>query len=180
MAKAVFLDRDGTLNEDPGYLSDPDQVRLLSGVPEALRKLKESGFMLIVISNQSGVGRGLVPLETLNEIHSRMNQLILQNGGAPIDRFYYCPHRPEDLCECRKPKPTLVQDAAKENEIDLSQSYMIGDRLKDLEAGRSAGVRGVGLILNEHFPGEEMFQARTFADHTGENLLDLVKWVTGI
>ena len=106
MAKAVFLDRDGTINEDPGYLRSPDQIRLFPGAREALARLKRAGFLLVVVSNQSGVARGLIRDGALEAIHDRLNELL--GADAAIDHFELCVHHPDDACECRKPKPKLL------------------------------------------------------------------------
>jgi D-glycero-D-manno-heptose 1,7-bisphosphate phosphatase len=139
MAKrAIFLDRDGTINEDPGYLSDPAHLKLIPGVEKALAELKAAGFLLVVVSNQSGVGRGLIRLPVLHEIHEKLNQ-VLAASHAEIDHFELCFHRPEDRCSCRKPKPQLILDAAAKLGIDVSRSFMVGDKVSDVEAGTNAG-----------------------------------------
>ena len=138
--KAVFLDRDGTLNDDPGYLGDPKQMKLLPGVGEALSKLHQAGFVLVVVSNQSGVGRGFFPVTALQPIHEKMNELLVPYK-VRIKYFYLCLHKPEDKCACRKPKPFLLLKAAKELSLDLSQSYMVGDKTTDIEAGKNAGCK---------------------------------------
>ncbi len=151
MAKAVFLDRDETLNPDPGYISDPALFMLYPWVASELRRLKDAGFLLIVISNQSGVGRGLIPAGALEAIHQKLNDLLDAASGVRIDHFAICTHRPEDSCECRKPKPKLILDSASLFEIDLSSSFMIGDRESDRKAGEKAGVR----ISFQIDPGDE-------------------------
>lgn len=143
--RAVFLDRDGTLNQDPGYLREPSQVHLFPGVGEALRRLKDAGFLLIVISNQSGVGRGLIDPEQIPKIHRQLDALI-GVCGVKIDYYGLCFHRPDQNCECRKPKPKLLLDAMKALRINPTMSYMIGDRLSDVFAGQAAGCRGSFLV----------------------------------
>src|SRR6478672_1868967 len=133
--RAVFLDRDGTINEDPGYLSDHVLLKLLPGAREALIRLKNAGFKLIVISNQSGVGRGLIEPRAIPVINQRLNELL---APAVIDHFGLCFHRPEDFCGCRKPKPKLILEAARAQGVEVARSYMIGDRETDLEAGLAA------------------------------------------
>ncbi len=144
--RAVFLDRDGTLNFDPGYLNDPEQVRLLPGVPEALSLLSAAGYLLIVVSNQSGVGRGKITLQNLHAIHERMDQLLVPYQ-VKIDAYYFCVHRPDENCQCRKPHPQLLLAAAQTHGIDLRESWMIGDRDTDLEAGHRAGCKKGILVL---------------------------------
>jgi histidinol-phosphate phosphatase family protein len=178
MKKAVFLDRDGTLNYDPGYLSDPDQLELLEGVGGALSLLKKSGFELIVVSNQSGIARGLIEPEVLNEIHVRLNEL-LEKEGASIDAFYLCIHHPDEACDCRKPKPKLLFQAAIERGINLSSSFMVGDKLSDLEVGRAAGCQGVALVRTGY--GQETEKkpgAKDFSDFIGDGLKEVAEWIS--
>ncbi len=144
---AVFLDRDGTLNEDPGYLGDPGKVKLFTGVGEALSILKNKlGFKLIVISNQSGVARGLISKEMVESVNERINELLSQ-FKVSIDAFYYCPAHPdfntEEESRCRKPSPGMVLQAANDLQIDLSKSYFVGDTVSDIECGLSAGLTTV-------------------------------------
>ncbi len=131
----VILDRDGTIIEESSYLSDPEQVRLLPGVGRALRELKEMGFGLVVITNQSGVGRGFFDEEQLRRIHERLRQQ-LESEGVCLDGIYFCPHRPEDDCLCRKPKLGLIQKASEELDFTLERSLVIGDKTADIEMGQ--------------------------------------------
>jgi histidinol-phosphate phosphatase family protein len=151
MAKAVFLDRDETLNPDPGYISDPDHFSLYPWVPGGLRRLKDAGYLLVVVSNQSGVGRGWIDPAALERIHAKLDRLLLEAEGIRMDAYSICPHRPEDGCVCRKPKPELLLRAARSLDIDLSESFMIGDRKSDYEAGLAAGVKKSYCIS----PGDE-------------------------
>ncbi|MDX6448849.1 MAG: D-glycero-D-manno-heptose 1,7-bisphosphate phosphatase, partial [Gaiellaceae bacterium] len=123
---AVFLDRDGTLIDDVGYISDPEDVRLVPGAADALRGLRDAGFRLVVISNQSGLGRGLVTQEQADSVHARF-LAELQRAGARIDAAYYCPHAPDEGCRCRKPLPGLILDAARDLGLDLERSVMVGN-----------------------------------------------------
>lgn len=178
-SRAVFLDRDGTLNHDPGYLSDAAQLRLIDGVPEALRLLKDAGYLLVVVSNQSGVGRGLIAPEALNEVHARMNSLLMEAGAPPIDCFEVCIHRPEDGCSCRKPSPELLLRAAASLKINLSESFMVGDRRIDLEAGRAARCRASLLVRTGSGELEEvLLHAPTTEGTAFENLLEAARWIT--
>ncbi|MBI5078496.1 HAD family hydrolase, partial [Candidatus Saganbacteria bacterium] len=134
MNKAVFLDRDGTIIEDVGYLHSPAQIQFIPGSIEAIKTLNKAGYKVIVISNQAGVARGMVAEDMLQTIEKTMHKKIL-NGGASLDGSYYCLHHPEhgtypyrQVCECRKPHPGLIRKAAKQHDIDLSQSFMIGDK----------------------------------------------------
>jgi len=139
---AVFLDRDGTLIEDVGYPRDPEAVRLLDGAPEALAALRRAGFALVVVSNQSGIGRGLVSREEADAVHARFVR-ELRARGVELDDVRYCPHAPEEACACRKPAAGLLLDSARELGLDLERSFMVGDKPADVEAGRTAGCRTV-------------------------------------
>ncbi|MHC4645034.1 MAG: D-glycero-alpha-D-manno-heptose-1,7-bisphosphate 7-phosphatase [Planctomycetota bacterium] len=143
--KAIFLDRDNTLIEDPGYINHPDQVKLLDGVPEALVQLKALGYRLIVASNQSGLARGIVTEEVLADIHNRLKELLAEKG-AYLDQIYYCPYHPDGAVEkyrrehsWRKPSPGMLLAAADEMDIDLSSSWLIGNSDRDIDAGLRAG-----------------------------------------
>ncbi|MBC7385621.1 MAG: UDP-glucose 4-epimerase GalE [Cryobacterium sp.] len=145
LKKAVFLDRDGTLNFDPGYLNDAEHFHLFPGVAEALRSLSDAGYLLIVVSNQSGIARDKITLEQLRRIHEKLDRL-LGAVGVRIHDYSLCFHHPDESCECRKPKPRLLLDMAARYSIDLGQSYMIGDKASDVEAGRAAGVAESYLV----------------------------------
>lgn len=156
MKPAVFLDRDGVLNHDPPhYAHRLDQLALIPGSADAVKKLNDSGFLTIIISNQSGVARGFY---TEKEIEIFNNALVaeIQTVGGNIDAIYYCPHHPEATveqyrrdCECRKPKPGMIYLAAREHDIDLKHSFLVGDKLSDIEAGIRAGCLSI-LVLTGH------------------------------
>ena len=146
--RAVFIDRDGTINYDPGYLGDPARFRFLAGVVDALRRLRSAGFLLFIISNQSGIARGYFRREDLDRIHEMMLE-ALRREGVVMDGIYYCPHHPEDGCTCRKPSPEMVIRAARSNDIDLGSSYFIGDRETDIETGKNAGCRTILVLTGE-------------------------------
>ena len=152
MAKAVFLDRDETLNPDPGYINDPNLFHLYPWVAEELRRLKDAGFLLVIVSNQSGLNRGLITAHQLTMIHDKLDMLLFQKAGIHIDHYAICPHTPEENCACRKPKPYLILNAADALNVDLGQSFMMGDRSTDYEAGVNAKVKKSFLI----HPGDEM------------------------
>lgn len=145
MAKALFLDRDGTLNHDTGYMNNPDLFALLKGVPEALLRAQKAGFLFVIVSNQSGVGRGLITEEQLEQVHAKLDQLLGQSG-IRIAHYGLCFHQPDDECDCRKPKPKLVLEAAQKLNIDLSQSFMIGDKWSDVECGVNSKVKHSFLV----------------------------------
>lgn len=149
--RAVFLDRDGTINKYVGFLRKPEELELLPGAAEAIKKINESGYLAIVVTNQPVIARGEVTVEQLDEIHNKLETLLGQEG-AYLDAIYYCPHHPDkgfpgeipELkidCDCRKPRPGMLLKAAEDFNIDLSQSWMIGDDKRDMEAGRAAGCR---------------------------------------
>lgn len=147
MNYALFLDRDGTINEDPGYLGNPDLVKLIDGVAESLFKLKnEFGFKLIVVSNQSGVARGLISEEDVKAVNSKIN-FLLSKENASIDKFYYCITHPDfnspEECSCRKPSPKMIFQAVADFNIDLSKSYLIGNAISDIECGMNAGIKTI-------------------------------------
>jgi histidinol-phosphate phosphatase family protein len=144
MNRALFLDRDGTIIEDREYPRDPELVRLLPGAADALGRLAREGWKLIVIGNQSGVGRGLITPAEMRAVEARFEE-IMRASGAPIDAAYFCLHAPEDGCTCRKPSPLLVQQAAREHAVDLAESFMIGDRQADIQCGRNAGCSTIWL-----------------------------------
>jgi D-glycero-D-manno-heptose 1,7-bisphosphate phosphatase len=141
---AVFLDRDGTLNLETGYLHDWADWRWFPGAPRALARLYGSGYRLVVVSNQSGLARGLYGTEAVNVLHRRVNE-ELALFGAVVEAFYYCPHHPKFTgdCPCRKPKPGLLRRAEAELGLDCKHSWMIGDKISDILAGRAAGCRSV-------------------------------------
>ena len=154
--KAIFLDRDDTLIEDVGYINHPDQVKLLDGVAEALIEFGAMGYMLIVVSNQSGVARGIVTEKTLGEIHDRLKQLLAERG-ARLDGIYYCPYHPDGVVQkyrkdsdWRKPNPGMLLAAADEMDIELSRSWVIGNSGCDIEAGLRAGCKTVLLNQSPH------------------------------
>ena len=148
---AIFLDRDGTINDDPGYLGEPNKVVLLPGAGEGLSILKKRyNFKLIVISNQSGIVRGILTNEMVKNINNKINEL-LEKFNVQIDDFYYCPYHPEfsseEECRCRKPSPMLIKVAAVEHNIDLSKSYFIGDMVTDIECGKNAGLKTISRSI---------------------------------
>lgn len=176
MERVIFLDRDGTLNEEVHYLHRPEDLVLLPGVPEALRSLKEAGYRLVVVTNQAGVARGYYPESDVKKLHDYMNEQ-LRPLGAEIDRFFYCPHHPEHgigayktVCRCRKPETGMFELAEREYEIDRAHSWMIGDKLIDVEAGRRYGVHTVlvGTGYGAEVHREQL--CRQQADGAGEGL----------
>ncbi|MCX6239041.1 MAG: HAD family hydrolase [Bacteroidia bacterium] len=146
-AKAVFLDRDGTIIRDVDYPKDPKQVELLPGTIGALRSLMDFDYKLVVISNQSGIGRGIITVEEMNQVNAKLIS-ILDKHEIYFDSIYYCPHAPAEQCNCRKPSPEMILNAAEELNINLALSFMVGDKFSDIESGKRAGC-GTILLKNE-------------------------------
>ncbi|RPJ35367.1 MAG: HAD family hydrolase [Planctomycetaceae bacterium] len=174
---AVFFDRDGTLIRDPGYISHPDQVELLDGAAEAVKEMQLLGDKTVVVSNQPGVAKGILTEETLEQIHQRLRELIAHHG-ASLDAIYYCPFHPDGAVpkyrkdsDWRKPKPGMLLAAAGEVDIDLTRSWVVGDSLRDTEAGRSAGCRTI-LISSGHTSPETTDKNRP--DHVAVNVREAV------
>ena len=149
---AVFLDRDGVINEEMGYINHLSRFRLLPQAVPAIRRLNAAGVKVVVVTNQSGAARGYFPASLVEEIHANL-QKILAAGGAHLDGLYTCLHGPDEGCACRKPKPTLIQQAARDLDLDLARSYAVGDRYKDIETAANANVKGI-LVLTGYGRGE--------------------------
>ncbi len=149
MTKAIFLDRDGVINEErKDYVKKVEEFRILDNVQDAINLIKNHGFLVIIITNQSAVNRKLLTIETLNEIHEKL-QTYLQKHNTSFDGIYFCPHTPYENCKCRKPKPGLIIQAINDFNIDVSQSFMIGDSKTDIQAAKSVGCKGVLLKKNQ-------------------------------
>jgi D-glycero-D-manno-heptose 1,7-bisphosphate phosphatase len=183
--RAVFLDRDGTINEEMGYINHIDRFALLPRTTEAIRLINASGFKAVVVTNQSGVARGMFPESLVAEVHRKMEDL-LRAGRAHIDGIYYCPHHPDfgppeyrKRCSCRKPATGLIERACNELNIDPTRSYMVGDRIMDVEFGHKIGAKGI-LVLTGYGKGELTYcngQWRREPDFIAEDLYDAVQWI---
>ena len=200
---AVFLDRDGTINEEVGYLDRLEKLKLIPGAAEAIRLINTSGMKAVVVTNQSGVARGIFDEVVVGAVHARLRELLLMEGGV-LDGIYFCPHHPTEgrgryllSCDCRKPAPGLLLQAAAELNLDPAGSYMVGDTLKDIEAGERVGARGVlvrtgygaesAAALETHEeprwkipgkaagPGEEALIVRPV--HIAGDILAAVRWL---
>ncbi len=175
---AIFLDRDGTLNEDCGYVTSPEQLVLFSGVPEAMARLNQLGVRVILVTNQSAIGRGLMTIHDLQHIHQVLADLLRVHGGR-IDDIYVCPHRPDEGCGCRKPHVAMLQQAAERFSLDLSKCYFVGDKCSDLEAANKAGVTGV-LVMSSVY-SEAALQARDNGQfpiaHVAQTFVQAVDWI---
>jgi len=175
MKSAVFLDRDGTLNDDPGYLKDPELVILLPGVAEGLRRLGE--YSLIIISNQSGIGREYLTEEQLGAVNFRLRD-ILNREGIKIEAFYHCPHLPDSGCDCRKPNPGMLLKATNDYDINLSNSFMIGDRIGDIKCGHNAGVKSI-LVMTGYGPNSmhKRYGWSEQPDYIARNMVDAADYI---
>lgn len=158
--KAVFIDRDGTINVDGPYLSDPDRFEMYPGVGEGVKRLQDAGFKIIVVTNQSGIARGYFTEDDLAAVHERMKKEFAR-FGVTLDAIYYCPHHPDEGCGCRKPEPGLLLKAIAEHDIDPAMSYVVGDKPLDVVAGRRIGAKTV-LVASEPEPGALTQSSRDF------------------
>lgn len=171
---AVFLDRDGTINAEVHYLADPADFRLLPGSGEAIRLLNRAGLLVVVVTNQSGVGRGYFSADAVEAVHRRMEE-SLAALDARIDAIYICPHRPEDGCDCRKPSGGMLRQAASELSIALGRSLIVGDKHSDLAAGREVGCATV-LVATGYGVQEMLDIQAPPPDYCAADLLDAVRW----
>src|SRR5512145_1749179 len=183
--RAVFLDREGTLNEEVGYLDSAGKLQMIPEAFEAVRRINESGMKAVVVTNQAGVAKGLFSEKFVRDVNDRIQGLFIEYG-AQIDRFYYCPHHPSEgvdpyrkICDCRKPEPGLLQQAAQDLDIDLARSYMIGDHLRDVETARRVGAKGI-LVTTGHGADQLKTSGITAAnqpDYVAKNILEAVDWI---
>jgi len=181
---AVFLDRDGTINQEVGYLNHPDQLELIAGAAAAVRQLNKAGLMAVVISNQAGIAKGLIREEMMTAIHATFVAMLAREGAA-IDGFYFCPHHPEGtvtpyarICDCRKPAPGLVHRAAAELGIDLRGSYVVGDKVSDVRLAHNVGATAV-MVLTGHGSHELQTYPAEYEPprYVARDLSDAVQWI---
>ena len=182
MNRAVFIDRDGTLSEEVGYINHPERFRLFPYTAEAIKRLNENGWLAIVTTNQAGVARGYFSEEMIQTVHKGMEDQ-LASAGARLDAIYYCAHHPSVGeppyrvdCDCRKPKPGLITQAAADFQVDLKNSWMVGDRYSDIQLARNAGVHSA-FVLSGYGRGEWEHQRQSWTeqpDMVAENLLQVV------
>ena len=178
LRRAVFLDRDGTIGEELGYVNHIDRFQIFPYAAGAIRELNQANFPVIVVTNQSGIARNIFPESLVHEVHKKM-VTELAAGGAWIDAIYFCPHKSEDACECRKPNPGLLERAAREHALELVGSWVVGDRYADLEMGHAAGARGI-LVMTGYGRGEYELHRATWPrqpDLLAENLKDAVRHI---
>jgi len=183
MKRAVFMDRDGTISEEVGYVNHPSRFRVFPYSAAAVKLLNENGWLAIVVTNQAGVARGYFPEEMIGAIHNYLSG-ALEKEGAHLDAIYYCPHHPSvgDQryrldCDCRKPKAGLIFQAAREFDIDLTQSWMVGDRYSDIELAANAGLKAA-LVLSGYGRGEWEYQREGWVHRpelVSDDLLETIK-----
>lgn len=169
---AIFVDRDGTLMEDTGYPSHPDEVRLLPNVCSALRRLQERGYAIVIVSNQSGVGRGLITLEQARDVHMRLEE-YLGAGGVRLDGAFYCYDSPVTPSECRKPEIGMLLNAKRKLALSLSRSFMVGDKASDVEAGQKAGCQTI-FFTEEGGKGNPASQKADYVASTWDEIVAIV------
>jgi D-glycero-D-manno-heptose 1,7-bisphosphate phosphatase len=185
MHRAVFLDRDGTVNVEVGYLRDLADLRLIDGAGAAIRLLNEAGLKVVLVTNQSGVARGYFPESLVNEAHVRLDRM-LREEGARIDAVYYCPHHPTAgnssytvACDCRKPGTGLIDRAARDLDIDVKRSYMVGDKWSDVELGQRAGARSI--LVQSGFAPDDPGNTRPVhisdPDFIARTILEAADWI---
>lgn len=177
--RAVFFDRDGTINEEVGYLSRLGDLKLYPNTPEAIRKLKDKGFLAIVVTNQSGVARGFFDESFVKEVFDKINEMLAKKGTR-LDAMYYCPHHPNygnqqyrKTCLCRKPEPGLLIQAAEDLDIDLKRSYVVGDMLRDMDIANKVGAKGV-LVKTGY---GKFITATDKPAYIAEDILDAANWI---
>lgn len=184
MRKAVFFDRDGTINEEVGYIKDLNNLKLIKNASNSIKKIKEKGFLAILITNQSGPARGYYDEKWVNTLNNRVQELLLSEG-TELDKMYYCPHLPDGIvpeysieCDCRKPNTGLFLKAKEDFDIDLKSSYMIGDKATDVDAGHNAGTKSILLKTGygtDVLDGKYQFVPN--ADYIAEDINDAIDWI---
>ncbi len=183
--RAVFLDRDGTINEEMGYINHIERFHLLPQSAQAIRLLNQYGWKVVVITNQSGVARGYFPESLIHQVHQKMKD-HLREEGAYLDAIYYCPHHPDvgfppyrQKCQCRKPATGLIEQAVKDLDLDLARSYVVGDRGMEIEFGHRVGAKTI-LVLTGYGKGEWQYcrnQWNVQPDYVAKDLFHAVQWI---
>jgi D-glycero-D-manno-heptose 1,7-bisphosphate phosphatase len=169
----VLIDRDGTINVEKDYLSDPAGLELIPGAADGLRSLQALGLGLVVVTNQSGIGRGYFTLDALGAIHGRLRDLLAEEG-VTLDGLYFCPHGPDDDCDCRKPLPGMVLQAAKDLNFNPKSAFVIGDKTADIDLGRAVGAKTV-LVRTGY---GKQHEGKCRPDHIADDLLAAAQWIT--
>jgi D-glycero-D-manno-heptose 1,7-bisphosphate phosphatase len=175
MEKIVFLDRDGTISKDSvDHIKSWEEFHFLPKAKKGIALLTKNGFHIIIITNQSVIARKMTTLEGLSRLHTNMMKEIEEAGGK-ITNIYFCPHHPDDGCNCRKPQPGLLQKAIQENGIDPTKSYMVGDRIMDIQVGKTVGCKTI-LIANDR-GNDELKQSPLKPEYVAKNLVDVARWI---
>lgn len=177
MARLVLIDRDGTINVEKHYLSAPEQIELFPETAEGLKLLRNLGFRIAVVTNQSAIGRGFFEIERLDEIHSHLRE-VLAEKGTEVDVIYFCPHIPEDNCQCRKPGIEMATKASEMFGTELSDSFVIGDNVCDIELGKN--VNAVTILVKTGYGKRVLEEQKTNPDYVVENLLEAAHLIKGI
>jgi len=180
LLKVVFLDRDGVINQDsPSYIKSWSEFEFLANSLAAIKHLTQAGFATIIITNQSVINRNMISLRELDFIHARLRSSV-QAGGGRIADIFFCPHRPDEQCDCRKPKPGLINQAQKTYPIDMERSFMVGDSAKDIECARNAGCGHAILVKtgNGTIAGKVLAEKNIRPDYIAKDLYDAVNWIT--
>ncbi len=186
MKRAIFMDRDGTLSHEVGYVNHISRFKLYSFTPEAIKLINQSDFLAICVTNQAGVARGYFDESLVKEVHKKMQQELKKNG-AYLDDILYCPHHPSANgnpeytvdCNCRKPNPGMLIEASERYNIDLKQSFVIGDKISDVKLAKNVGAKGI-MVMTGYGRGEYEYQREqwdVFPDYLAENILEAVKWI---
>lgn len=179
--KTVFLDRDGVINQDsPDYIKRWSEFHFIPGSRQAIARLTRAGIPVIIITNQSAINRGMVPLAELESIHSKLRRAVSEAGGR-ISDIFFCPHRPDESCDCRKPKPGMIIAARERHVIDLSGAVMVGDSVKDIRAGKAAGCGCTILVQtgNGRAAIQSLQETNRTPDHVAADLDHAVQWLLG-
>ena len=175
--RAVFIDRDGTINANIGYINNLKDFKIYNGVAEGIKLLNQDGFKVIIITNQSGLARGFFTEEMLEKIHNKMKREISEKG-ATVDAIYYCPHHPDVKCSCRKPRTGLLEKAVKDFDVDIDESFIIGDRMLDIEAGQGIGCKTVLVPENKEKVAIEMQESNVKPDIICDDFYSGAEWIT--
>ncbi len=183
--RAIVMDRDGTVCDEVGYVNHVSRIRLLPRSAAAIRRARDAGFGTVIVTNQAGVARGYFDEDLIHRVHDRVREMLAE-GGAAVDAIYYCPHHPDAgsepyrrECDCRKPRPGMLLRARDELGVDLARSYMVGDSMRDIEAGKRVGATTI-LVLTGYGRGELEYRSagwKNHPDHIAEDLMDAVEWI---
>ena len=176
-SRVAFLDRDGTIIEDKIFLKTPEEIEFFPGSVEAIKILRKLGYKIVVISNQSGIGRGILTEEMVKKVNDCFMRILKEND-APVDALYFCPHHPDDHCRCRKPETGMIEKAVTELSLDSKNSVVIGDHLVDIKLGKNIGAKTI-LVLTGHGKNEleELKDTNIEPDFVANDLLEAVDWV---